>query len=116
MKPTELQFTYVSGALRGWFIGTLYDKKSIMWGDCISTTWKVVHEGATTTQATTSSPTATNGDIIKVTIEDGNVNYYKNNTLLVTKATEGILDDIEYYFGFYTNQNRNLVVKDVMIK
>lgn len=116
VNPKELQFTYVSGQLRGWFLGTLDDKKSIMWGDCQSTTWKIVHEGETSTQATASSPTATNGDIIRVVINGANLEYYKNNILLVTKATEGILNNKEYYFGFYTNASRNLVIKDVIIK
>ncbi len=118
VNPKEFQFTYVSGVLRGWNIN--YPKtrdSSVIYGDVVNAKWGIQYGGDSTTRTSVTDVAVVSGDIIKIVLDDVNIYLYKNNTLLITKELGDVLEGIdEYFFGFYTNVDRNLIIKDVIIK
>lgn len=113
VNPNELQFTYVSGQLRGWLLGTFDGSgNAICSGDCQSNTSYGIFISGTRTAYTGTA--LASGDIIRVTFNNGVVSYYRNNVLIGSKEYDNSNDEV--YCGFYTNNGRNLVVKDVIIK
>lgn len=114
INPKELQFTYVSGQLRGWLLSTrdASETTAICSGDCQSNTSYGIFIRGTRTAYTGTA--LASGDVIRVIFNNGVVSYYLNNVLIGSKEYDNSNDEV--YCGFYTNNGRNLVVKDIIIK
>ena len=116
VNPTSLEFTYVSGTCRGFYIGNSTNP-SYFWGYQDGTGWGVQNTIVTANTVTKTTTAIAANDRIKIAIESGKVNVYRNGTQELSCTIGTALDGVtEYYIGFYTNYNRNLVVKDITIK
>ena len=114
---TEIQFTYVSGILRGMLLAHPLIIGDYIWLDNNGTTYAIHYGNSTVIASKTNVTTATNGDIFKITISNTTVSFYKNNELLCSGAVADFFTEFpEYYFGFYTNEGRDIVIKDLIIK
>ena len=114
---TEIQFTYVSGILRGMLLAHPLISGDYIWLDNNGTTYAIHYGSSTVIASKTNVTTATNGDIFKITISNTTVSFYRNNELLCSGAVTDFFNEFpEYYFGFYTNVDRNIVIKDLIIK
>ena len=113
----EIQFTYVSGILRGMLLAHPLIIGDYIWLDNNGTTYGIHYGSSTVIASKTNVTTATNGDIFKITINNGTVGFYRNNELLCSGTVTDFFNEFsEYYFGFYTNVDRNIVIKDLIIK
>lgn len=117
VNPTSLEYTYVSGTHRGFYIGN-QSNPSIFWGFGDGKSWGINNTIVTANNVSKTTSTAiTANDRIKLAFESDKLNMYRNGTLELSCTVGTALDGVdEYYIGFYTNNSRKLIIKDVTIK
>ena len=113
VNPTEIELTSMGNIFQGFQV---YDTKgnSLLYAYSNSTSSDAFING--TKRIASTSIKHTTGSKYNLDVKNDTLSFYKDDTLIGSYSLGGILNNVEYYFGIYTNANRNIILKDITLK